>query len=87
MLQCGTDDRDSLQLVEAQVQLHQPSHIKSIRGDALICELVVSHPEILQLSEAAQESLGYRVNGVKIQVELMQMFREIIWNLFINTTF
>lgn len=50
MLQCSTDRRDSLQFVVAQVQLHQPGHIESVGGDSLVCQLIVSHPDILQLS-------------------------------------
>lgn len=57
MLQCGAHCGDSLQFIEAQVQLHQPSHIKGVGRDTLVCQLVVGHPDILQLSETVQEAL------------------------------
>lgn len=37
MLQCGAHWGDSLQFIEAQVQLHQPSHIKGVGRDTLVC--------------------------------------------------
>ena len=57
MLQCGAHYGDSLQFIEAQVQLHQPGHIKGVGRDTLVCQQIVSHPDVLQLSEAAQEAL------------------------------
>lgn len=50
VLQRGADRWDSLQFVVAQVQLHQPCHIESVGGDSLVCQLIVGHPDILQLS-------------------------------------
>lgn len=37
VLQRGANWRNSLQFVEAQVQLHQPRHVKGVSGDAFIC--------------------------------------------------
>lgn len=81
MLQRAAHQGDPLQLVEAQVQLHQPRHVEGVGRDALVCQLVVGHPHILQLSEAAQEALWQRVNGVGLHVELVQMFRESLRDL------
>lgn len=81
MLQRAAHQGDSLQLVVAQVQLHQPRHVEGVGRDALVCQLVVGHPHILQLSEAAQEALWQRVNGVGLHVELVQMFRESLRDL------
>ena len=76
VLQCGADYGDSLQLVEAQVQLHQPRHVEGVGGDALVCQLVVAHPDILQLCETTQEVCWHWVDGVGLQIELVQMVRE-----------
>ncbi len=57
MLQRAAHWGDSLQFIVAQIQLHQPSHIEGVRRDALVCQLVVGHPDILQLGETAQEAL------------------------------
>lgn len=81
MLQRATDWRDPLQLVVAQVQLHQPRHVEGVGRDALVCQLVVGHPHILQLSQAAQETLGQRVDGVGLHVELVQVFRKSLRDL------
>lgn len=52
MLQSGAHRGNPLQLIEAQVQLHQPGHIEGVGRDSLVCELVVAHPDVLQLGEA-----------------------------------
>lgn len=41
----------------------------------------MGHPDVLQLSETVQEALWKSVNGVGLQVELVQMFREFLWDL------
>lgn len=81
VLQRAADWRDPLQLVVAQVQLHQPRHVEGVRRDALVGQLVVGHPHVLQLSQAAQEALGQRVNGVGLHVELVQVFRKSLRDL------
>lgn len=50
MLQCGADSWNSLQFVEAQVQLHQPAYIKGVGWDPFVLQQIVGHPYILQLS-------------------------------------
>lgn len=47
MLQGGAHRGDSLQFVVAQVQLHQPGHIERVCRDALVCQLIVSYPDVL----------------------------------------
>lgn len=81
MLQCGAHWRNPLQFIEAQVQLHQSSHIKSVGRNTLVSKLVVGHPDILQLRETAQETLWQGINGVGVQIKLVQMFRESLWDL------
>lgn len=81
MLQSGADRRDSLQLVEAQVQLHQPGHVEGVGRDALIGQQVVGHPHVLQLWEPTHEALWESVDGVGLQVELVQTFRQSLWDL------
>lgn len=76
MLQGRAHDGDSLQQVEAQVQLHQAGHIEGVGGDAFVCEVVVRHPDVLQLGQTGQEALRQRVDGVVLHVELVQLFRE-----------
>lgn len=81
MLQSGADQRDSLQVVEAQVQLHQACRIEDVGRQALVRELVVGHPKILQLCQSGQEALRQRSDGVGVQVELVQSFGESLWHL------
>lgn len=85
MLQRGAHWGDSLQFIEAQIQLHQPSNVKGVGRDPLICQLVVGHPDILQLGEMAQEVLWERIDGVGLHVELVQMFRECLRDLHQRT--
>lgn len=86
MLQRGAHWGDPLQFIETQVQLHQPSNVKGVGRDTLICQLVVGHPDILQLGEMAQEVLWERINGVGLHVELVQLFREGLRDLRQRTT-
>lgn len=81
VLQRRAHSGDSLQPVEAQVQLHQAGHVKGVGGDALVCELVVRHPDILQLGQTGQEALWERSDGVVLHVELVQLLRERVWDL------
>lgn len=81
VLQRRAHNGDSLQPVEAQVQLHQAGHVKGVGGDALVCELVVRYPDILQLGQTGQEALWERADGVVLHVELVQLLRERVWDL------
>lgn len=81
VLQRRAHGGDSLQPVEAQVQLHQAGHIEGVGGDALVSELVVRQPDILELGQTAQEALWEGVDGVVLHVELVHLSRERVWDL------
>lgn len=81
VLQRHANGGDSLQPVEAQVQLHQAGHVKGAGGDTLVGELVVRQPDILELGQMGQEALWERADGVVLHVELVQLFRERVWDL------
>lgn len=81
VLQRRAHGGDSLQSVVAQVQLHQAGHVEGVGRDARVCELVVSHPDILQLGQTGQEALWERLDGVALHVELVQLFRERVRDL------
>lgn len=81
VLQGRAHGGDSLQPVEAQVQLHQAGHVEGVGGDALVSELVVRQPDILELGQTGQETLWEGVDGVVVHVELVHLFREGVWDL------
>lgn len=81
MLQRRAHGGDLLQPVIAQVELHQAGHVEGVGRDALVRQLVVCHPDILQLGQTGQEALWERVDGVVLHVELVQLVRQRVWHL------
>ena len=75
------DGGDPLQLVEAEVQLHQARHVEGVGGDAIVGQLVVGHADVLQLGELTEETLWDSTDGVGLQVQLVEALWKTIWYL------
>lgn len=64
-----------------KVQLHQTADIERVGRNPSVSQLVMGQPDKLQLGIHSEGSSQGSCYVVKLQVELMQHLREVIWNL------